>query len=59
MKITQFELSKHGEVKFTGTENECYFKLQKMQSQSADWAMKYEGWKVKPKKQTQCNQQKK
>lgn len=44
----QFELSHNGEVKFTGGENDCYFKLQRLQGQSADWAMKYEGWKIEP-----------
>lgn len=39
-------LSRDSEEKFRGTENECYFKLQRLQSQSADWAMKYEGWKI-------------
>jgi len=31
---------------FRGTENECYFKLQRSQGQSANWAIKYGGWKV-------------
>lgn len=44
----QFKLTHKDELIFTGTENECYFKLQKTQSQSADWAMKYEGWKTTP-----------
>ena len=41
-----FILSQDGIKKFEGSENECYFKLQRLQGQSADWAMKYEGWKV-------------
>jgi hypothetical protein len=45
-----FELSRHGEVKFRGTQDSCYISLQKMQSQSADWAIRYEGWKVEPRK---------
>ena len=44
-----WELKHKGELIFEGSENECYFKLQKSQSQSADWAMKYEGWTIKPK----------
>ena len=43
-----YELTKDGEVKFTGTENGCYLKLQGLQSQSADWAMRHEGWKIEP-----------
>lgn len=43
-----FNLSKDGAVKFTGNEFDCYLKLQQMQGQSADWAMKYEGWKIEP-----------
>lgn len=45
-----FEVTKDGESKYKGTENDCYMKLQKFQSQSADWAMKYEGWKITPVK---------
>lgn len=45
-----YELTQDGKVKFTGTENECYYKLQNLQSQSADWAMKHEGWEICPKK---------
>tara|TARA_R110000772_G_C13296106_1_gene438437 strand:+ start:470 stop:805 length:336 start_codon:yes stop_codon:yes gene_type:complete len=41
-----FELKQNGNLIFTGTENECYFKLQRVQSQSADWAIKYEGYTV-------------
>jgi hypothetical protein len=41
-----FVLSQDGKEIFQGTENECYKKLQRMQSSSADWAMKYEGYKI-------------
>lgn len=41
-----FELKHKGSLIFTGTENECYFKLQRVQSQSADWAMKHEGYTI-------------
>jgi hypothetical protein len=44
----KFELSKDGEIKFTGSENDCYIKLQRLQSQSSDWAMKNEGWAINP-----------
>ena len=44
-----FILSQDDINKFEGTENECYFKLQRLQGQSAHWAMKYEGWKVTKK----------
>jgi hypothetical protein len=47
--MEKFELKQHGKLIFEGTENECYMKLQRSQSQSADWAMKYEGWTVTPK----------
>ncbi len=46
LKENQFNLTHNGEVVFTGSEGDCYMKLQKSQSQSADWAIKYEGWKV-------------
>lgn len=44
-----YELKQNGELKFTGTEGECYLKLQRMQSQSAHWAMTYEGWTITKK----------
>lgn len=45
----EFELRHKEELIFTGSENDCYFKLQRVQSQSADWAMKYEGYTITPK----------
>ncbi len=42
----QHDLRKDGKLVFRGTANECYMKLQESQSQSADWAMKYEGWTI-------------
>lgn len=45
---TLYTLIRKGIIQFIGTENECYITLQKSQSQSADWAMKYEGWSVQP-----------
>jgi len=47
-KEGNYILSKNGTETFRGTESECYHKLQRSQSQSADWAMKYEGWKIEP-----------
>jgi len=44
----QHELKRKGTVIFTGNENECYFKLQRVQSQSADWAMRYESYTITP-----------
>ena len=41
-------LSQDGTEIYRGSENECYFKLQRYQSHSADWAMKYEGYKIEP-----------
>jgi hypothetical protein len=41
-----FVLSQDSKEIFQGTESECYIKLQRMQSFSADWAMKYEGYKI-------------
>lgn len=41
-----YNLIHDNEIIFTGTENQCYFKLQRYQSHSADWAMKYEGYKI-------------
>lgn len=41
-----YQLLQDGKVLFEGTENECYFKLQRIQGRSADWAMKYEGYAI-------------
>lgn len=46
--VPLFQLKHKGEHIFTGTENACYFKLQRTQSQSADWAMKHEGYTITP-----------
>jgi hypothetical protein len=46
-----YQLTQHGKVLFEGSENECYIYLQRYQSQSADWAMKYEGYRIAPKKE--------
>lgn len=43
-----FTLAQDSKEIYTGTENACYYKLLKIQSQSTDWAMKYEGYTVKP-----------
>jgi hypothetical protein len=48
LKNEIFVLSQDGKEIFQGIENECYIKLQKIQSFSADWAMKYEGYKIEP-----------
>ena len=43
----EFILTHEGIEVFRGTEEACYVKLQRSQSHSADWAMKYERWDVK------------
>jgi hypothetical protein len=43
-----FDLRKDGKLLLRGTEADCYKKLQQVQSQSADWAMKYEGYTITP-----------
>lgn len=43
----KFRLYHNDQVIFEHTdENQCWFKLQRSQSQSADWATRYEGWRV-------------
>ena len=44
--VDGYQLIKDTEVLFVGSNDECYYKLQQMQSQSASWAMKYEGWSI-------------
>lgn len=39
-------------VVFTGTHSDCFHKLHKVQPNSADHALKYEGWSVEPVKKT-------
>lgn len=46
--VDEHQLTHKGEVIFVGTSSQCYMKLQQSQSQSADWAIKHEGWKVEP-----------
>ncbi len=43
-----YDLRRDGKLIFRGTANECYMKLQKVQGQSADWAMKHEGYSISP-----------
>ncbi len=47
--MKQYQLKHKGLLLFEGSEFECYLKLQKTQSQSADWAIKYEGYTITPK----------
>lgn len=44
--MEDYKLIHNGEEKFRGTHNDCWIKLLKSQSQSTDWAIKYEGWKI-------------
>jgi hypothetical protein len=44
-----YELKCDGVLKHTGTEWECYLKLQKLQSFSAQWAMMHNGWSITKK----------
>lgn len=41
-----FELRKDGKLILQGPEFDCYKRLQRIQSSSADWAMKYEGYTI-------------
>ena len=42
-----FVLTKDGKYIFSDKDvNQCWFKLQRIQGQSADWACRYEGYKV-------------
>jgi len=42
------DLKRDGRVLFTGHENDCFRKLHRVQSQSAHWAIKYEGYSIEP-----------
>ena len=49
MSIVQ--VFKDGELKFTGTDHECWVYILKHQSQSVYWACKYEGWEMRLKEE--------
>lgn len=42
-KVTQ-----NNDLYFIGTEDECFIRLLRLQSNSTQWAIKYEGWKIEP-----------
>lgn len=45
--IVKYRLYHKSELIFENADiDQCYFKLQRSQSQSSDWAMKYEGWRI-------------
>ena len=44
-----YELRQNGELKFEGTEEKCYIRLLRCQSQTIDEAINTGGWTVKPK----------
>jgi len=44
--MEEYTLTQDKREVFKGTENQCYYKLQRSQSFSASWAMKYEGWRI-------------
>lgn len=48
MDFIKYRLYHNEEMVFESEDiNKIYFKLQRVQSNSAGWAMKYEGWKIK------------
>jgi hypothetical protein len=47
-KVAEYSLTHKGCEVFKGTEDHCYMKLQRCQSQSAGWAIQNDGWKVEP-----------
>lgn len=48
MKTELFALTRDGKTLFEGMQDSCYLKLQRMQSNSANWAIKHEGYKISP-----------
>ena len=47
MEYMKYRLYHKNEMVFEHEDiNHCYYKLQRSQSQSADWAMKHEGWRI-------------
>lgn len=48
--MTNYKVTKDGKKLFTGTQNECWEWLLNHQSQSTEWAIKYEGYKIEENK---------
>lgn len=46
VKVAEHIITHNGKEVFKGTQNQCYIVLQRSQSQSAQHAIRYEGWKV-------------
>ena len=46
--MKKHQLTHNGELIFEGTEDQCYKKLLRSQSQSTLWAIRHEGWKIEP-----------
>ncbi len=46
MTVQAYVLKHKGNVIFKGTESECWIKLQRVQGQSADYALKYGGYTI-------------
>ena len=43
-----YDLRRDGKLIFRGSVNDCYIKLQRVQSSSFDHAIKYEGYTISP-----------
>lgn len=43
-----YQVTQNKDLYFIGSEDECYIKLQAYQGNSANWAMRYEGYKIEP-----------
>lgn len=41
-----YNVTHDGEMRYEGTKDQCWVFILRHQSQSVDWAMKYEGWKI-------------
>ena len=44
-----YQIKKDGQPIFTGTANECFCELLRIQPQSTSYATKYGGYKIEPK----------
>lgn len=46
--VELYRVTRDGETRYTGTHDQCFAHILSHQSQSVEWAMKWEGWDIVP-----------
>lgn len=52
-QIELYRVTRDDKSKFVGTHNQCFEYILKHQSQSVEWAIKHEGWAIRPEGEQQ------